>query len=103
MFNVEFYDADGSLAHNANVATLRELNEMARGRTSKIISAGVISHEEAMEVIKAYQDIEALPGTLEALGSMKRDLANSNLTHREQHAFEFIYDGLRSLFHGDEV
>jgi hypothetical protein len=100
MFNVEFYDADGSLAHNANVASLDELEELACGRLIKITGRSAIDTSHAILVIDAYRQGHGLTGTLEAMLAMKID---RNLTHHQRHAFEHVFAGMRKLFHGDDA
>lgn len=103
MFTVDFYDSEGRLDHNATVASLEELNELAKGRSIKFTGEVKLAHDEAMQVIDAYREFHDLPGTLEALQSMKRRDWEGALTHRQKHAFEVIFKGFQRLFHGDEA
>lgn len=103
MFDVEFYDADGTRSHNANVGSLEELAELAelaQGRSIKIIGKGVLDTGEALIVIEAYKADKGLDGILETLQAMKAD---PNLTHHQQRAFNHVFAGFRKLFHGEEA
>lgn len=57
-----------------------------------------MDHDKAMTVIEAYGERHGIEGLLEQLTAMKADTSLSNL---ETHAFNFIFDGMRRLFHGD--
>lgn len=100
MFDVEFYDADGTLSHNANVGSLEELAELAHGRSIKIIGKGVLDTGEALIVIEAYKADKGLDGILETLEAMKAD---RNLTYHQQRAFNHVFAGFRKLFHGEDA
>jgi hypothetical protein len=59
-----------------------------------------MDHNKATEVIRAYAEKHGVEGgLLEQLTAMKADDALTNL---ERHAFNFIFDGMRRLFHGDD-
>jgi hypothetical protein len=57
-----------------------------------------MDHDKAMDAINEYGERHGLYGLLECLQAMKED---ENLTNLERHAFNFIFDGMRRLFHGD--
>lgn len=59
-----------------------------------------MDHDKAIETIKAYAEKHGVVGgLLEQLTAMKAD---PNLTNLEQHAFDFIFGGMRRLFYGDD-
>lgn len=100
MFNVEFYDNAGGLDHNANVASLEELAEMAQGRTIKITGTEEWTTGDALVEVNAYREGHGLFGTLEALQAMKTD---RNLTHRQMRAFNHVFAGFRKMFEGEDA
>jgi len=100
MLKVEFYDDQGRLDHNANVASLEELAEMAHGRTIKITGREEWTTGDALLEIDAYRADHNCVGTLETLVAMKAD---RNLTYRQQRAFNHVFAGFRKLFHGEEA
>jgi len=102
MFDVEFYDAHGRLDHNANVASLEELNELACGRTIRIVGERAMSTEEAMGIIRDFGETHRCVGVFETLQMMQRPVT-PGLTYHQQHAFDIVFSGFRKLFHGDEA
>jgi len=100
MLKVEFYDGVGALDHNATVASLEELDELAQGRLIKIVGKGVLDTGEALIVINAYGDDKGHAGILETLEAMKHD---PSLTYHQQAAFNHVFAGFRKLFHGEEA
>jgi hypothetical protein len=57
-----------------------------------------VTNDEALAVVKEFQEDRMLPGTLEALETMRDHYGD--LTKREAAAYDIAFAGFRRLFYG---
>ncbi len=104
MFQVEFYNEDGSLAHNATIRSMEELEEVADGRRCRLVGSAGMGTNEAMAVVKEWGEVagERDWGTLEILEAMAFAKRRNELSRHQDHAHDVVLAGFRQLFFGGE-